>query len=126
MRPGRQEAGDARAACWRPADLFLAPYADGVSTRRTTLMAALQHGLCIVATEGTTPEGALGEPAMAKVPVSDYAAFAAEARGLARDRAARERHGLAARTLYDELYSWRALAGEFVRAISARGGPLPR
>lgn len=34
-------------------DLFLAPYSDGVTTRRTILMAALQHGLCIAPPSAT-------------------------------------------------------------------------
>ena len=84
VRPGPQDAADL-ARLLAASDLFLAPYSDGVSTRRTTLMAALQHGLCVVTTEGEDPRPPLHEPAMAAVPVADRAAFAALTRALAAD-----------------------------------------
>jgi glycosyltransferase involved in cell wall biosynthesis len=46
-------SGDKVARWLSAADIYLAPLADGASTRRTTLMAAMQHGLAIVATDGS-------------------------------------------------------------------------
>ena len=119
--PGPQEAGEL-ARLLAASDLFLAPYADGVSTRRTTLMAALQHGLCVVSTEGEDRHAALREPALALAPLSDRAAFAAQSRTLARDAAARGRAGRAARELYERPYAWGAIAERFVEAMT---DPVP-
>ena len=44
-------SGHGIASLLATADLFLAPYADGVTTRRTTLIAALQHGVPVVGTD---------------------------------------------------------------------------
>ena len=46
-RPGRQSDEEV-AADLSAADLYLAPFRDGISTRRTTFIAALQHGLPVV------------------------------------------------------------------------------
>ena len=48
------------SACIRACDVMLQPYADGVSGRRTTLMAALANGVATVTTRGpaTEPEWA--------------------------------------------------------------------
>lgn len=116
VRPGPQDAAEL-ARLLAASDLFLAPYSDGVSTRRTTLMAALQHGLCVVSTGGKDRHPALCKPALALAPVSDRAAFAALTRALASDAAARRSCGLAARALYERHYSWEAIAEHFVRAI---------
>ena len=37
-------------------DVFVQPYPDGVSTRRTTLMALLEHGCTVVASSGVRTE----------------------------------------------------------------------
>lgn len=121
--PGPQDAGQL-ARLLAATDLFLAPYSDGVSTRRTTLMAALQHGLCVVSTEGDESHSALREPALALVPVSDRAAFAALSRALAGDTAARRRCALAARELYEQRYSWPAVCEHFVHATRSSSSEL--
>lgn len=122
VRPSTQDAADL-ARLLAASDLFLAPYSDGVSSRRTTLMAALQHGLCIVSTTRDHSDPALGEPAMALVPVADPAAFASRARELAADPDARRCYGYAASRLYEQCYAWDKLAGHFVRAISGSQAP---
>ena len=120
VRPGPQDAADL-ARLLAAADLFLAPYSDGVSTRRTTLMAALQHGLCVVTTAGRDPSPPLQEPAMAAAPVSDRAGFARLTRDLAADPESRRRYGHAARELYERRYSWEALAEQFVGSMGEPG-----
>lgn len=124
VRPGAQDA-TSLAQLLAAADLFLAPYRDGVTARRTTLMAALQHGLCVVTTEGTGPhDRALGEPALAVVPLSERSAFAAASRALAGDVEARRRVGAAARELYEERYAWEVIATRFAQALGhSRAAP---
>lgn len=115
VRPGAQPAAEL-ARLLAGADLFLAPYADGVTTRRTTLMAALQHGLCVVSTEAEeSRHRSLLEPALGLVPVDDETGFAVLCRALADDAAARLRCGVAARQLYEQHYSWEAIAERFVQ-----------
>jgi glycosyltransferase involved in cell wall biosynthesis len=87
-------------------DLMLQPYQDGASTRRTTLMAALAHGLPVVTTIGR-----LSEPfwrnsgAVAAVPAGDFAAVRRMVSELARQPERRRRLALAARETYDNRFS---------------------
>lgn len=40
-------------------DIYLAPFSDGISTRRTTVMCGLQHGVALIGTRGYNTDGAL-------------------------------------------------------------------
>jgi glycosyltransferase involved in cell wall biosynthesis len=117
VRPGSQDA-EGLARMLAATDLFLAPYADGASSRRTTLMAALQHGLCVVTTRGEHSQPALTERVLASVPVTDRAAFADQACTLAGDRDARRNLGLAAREVYERYFSWDVIGDAFLVAIN--------
>jgi glycosyltransferase involved in cell wall biosynthesis len=89
------------AAC----DLFVQPYPDGVSSRRTSAMAALAHGKPIVTTEGPFTEPIWGQTiAVALVPPGDSQAFLVQIQRLATDPIERERFGLAGRKLYREQF----------------------
>jgi glycosyltransferase involved in cell wall biosynthesis len=90
------------------ADLYLAPFVDGVSARRTTLMAALQHGLPVVGTDGPLTDTAMREArdALLLTPSRDRDAFAAAARALAADEEQLRRRGKAARRLYETHFDW--------------------
>ena len=87
-------------------DLVVQPYPDGASTRRTTLMAAMAHGLPIVTTIGR-----LSEPfwrtsdAILAVPAGDYEAMAHMAADLARRPQRRHDLGAVARATYDARFS---------------------
>jgi glycosyltransferase involved in cell wall biosynthesis len=70
------------AAC----DLLLQPYPDGVSSRRTSLMAGLALGLPIVTTRGPLTEPVWGQTeAVVLVPVSSPSAFVAAAEDVLAD-----------------------------------------
>jgi len=90
----------------RACDLMLQPYEQGISTRRTTAMACLAHGLPVVTNQGlvTEPPGFWGE-AVAAPPVGDLAGFLASAEALLADPSARRRLGEAAGTLYRERFA---------------------
>ena len=92
-------------------DLMLQPYPDGASCRRTSLMAALQHGLPIVTTTGALTEPCWAErSAVALVAVGDADAFADRACALLDDADARARLGVLATAMYrDEFSADRAL-----------------
>jgi glycosyltransferase involved in cell wall biosynthesis len=118
LAPGRLT--DADVGRWLSAgDIFLAPFLDGVSTRRTTLMAALQHGLPIVATDGPLTDGMLRDApeALRLVPVDDDPGFTTTVVRLAGDPV--ERGGLSsrARELHERCFSWPLIATRTVHAL---------
>jgi len=94
-------------------DLFLAPFTDGVSTRRTTVVAALQHRLPVVTTSGRLTEQNLFADAVAMVPCGDNDAFVRCVANLARDPG--ERGALAERgyRLYERTFTWPAIVAQF-------------
>jgi glycosyltransferase involved in cell wall biosynthesis len=85
-------------------DLLVQPYPDGVSTRRTTVMAALAHGRPVV-----TNLGRLSEPFWAASGAVATAAgletVAATAETVLTDAALRAQLGHAARALYDQRFA---------------------
>ena len=105
-------------------DLLLQPYPDGVTTRRTSVMAGLANGRAVVTVDGALTEDiwrATG--AVALVPASDAAALVRTARDLLADTPARA--SLAARALatYESRFALRhtidALRGEGTQRSSA-------
>jgi glycosyltransferase involved in cell wall biosynthesis len=89
------------AAC----DLLIQPYPDGVSSRRTSLMAGLENGKPIVTTSGWLTESLwLESDAVAIAPAGDTGAFLKEVRRLCDQRSERLRLGAAAGRLYRERF----------------------
>jgi glycosyltransferase involved in cell wall biosynthesis len=117
IEPGRLEASDL-ARHLAAADLFVAPFVDGVSTRRTTLMAALQHGLPVVGTDGRLTDGVLrSSHALTLVSVDDRQGLSDAARGLAGDPGRRHALGAAGRELYERAFAWPVIAATIVAAL---------
>ena len=89
-------------------DLMLQPYIDGASTRRTTLMAALAHGVPVVTTVGRLSEPFWRDSAaVVTAPAGDAAALVAAAATLAGDGDRRRRLAAAARRAYDARFALR-------------------
>jgi glycosyltransferase involved in cell wall biosynthesis len=86
----------ALAAC----DVLFQPYPDGVTSRRTSVMAGLVNGIATISTDGPLTERVWHETnAVALVPRGDVSAAVAQIRRLLDDRAARNaqaRRGLEA------------------------------
>ncbi len=100
-------------------DLFIAPLDDGVSTRRTTVVAALAHGLPVVGTRGPSTDPVVGEsPACALAPVGAPAELVVALRAAASDADRRRRMGRAARELYDAHFTWTAIAAAYRRHLA--------
>jgi glycosyltransferase involved in cell wall biosynthesis len=101
-------------------DLFLAPFLDGVSTRRTSMMAALQHGLPVLGTDGRLTDDVLRDArgALRLVSTTDQTGFAAAAVALAGDDEVRAKLGVAGRLLYEEQFDWPVLATRFVEIVT--------
>ncbi len=120
VRPGFLPA-EALAEMVAASDIFLAPFADGVSARRTTLMAALQQGVAIVGTDGPLTDPVLREApsALRLTPLHDPDAFAAAAVDLAAAPEERAALGQAARQLYVGRFDWAVSARAVIAALSA-------
>lgn len=121
VTPGYLEAEEF-AARLAAADVFLLPTADGASTRRGSLMAALQHGLPVLGTAGELTDGVLrgtgAGPVLTAVPDRDE--FARAAVRLAGDRDGRVAAGEAGRRLYEREFDWSVTARRLLEALPAR------
>jgi len=97
----RRELSTHLAAC----DLLVQPFPDGVSSRRTSVMAALAHGLPVVTNEGRLTEPLWAESGAVKLVVAgDLEELIIEAGRLLGDASGRERLGAAALSLYRERF----------------------
>ena len=89
-------------------DLMIQPYPDGISTRRTSAMAAMSHGRPIVTTQGFLTEPLWAESgAVALAPEGDSRAFGHAIARLLDDQALRQRLGRRAAELYLERFDLR-------------------
>ena len=112
ITPGEQSSEDVSAHL-AAGDVFLSPLVDGVSTRRGTVMAALQHRLAVVTTDGPATDAMLREvngEALVLTPAGDAASFAAAAAELARDPRRAGAVGANGRELFDRRFAWPVVA----------------
>jgi glycosyltransferase involved in cell wall biosynthesis len=116
---------DAVARLLSTADIFLAPYGDGISTRRTTVMAALQHGIPVVGTDGPLTDAVLRQSsdALRLVPVEQRDRFAREVAALAASEEDRLALGQAGRKLYRSRFDWPVLADRLLEALAPAQPP---
>jgi glycosyltransferase involved in cell wall biosynthesis len=86
-------------------DLLLQPYPDGITTRRTSAMAALAHGRALVTNSGHLTEPIWSERgSVAIAPDNDTAAAAALARDLLADSTRREQLAKSGASLYADQF----------------------
>lgn len=86
-------------------DMMVQPYGDGVSTRRTSMMAALAHHRAVATTAGYVTEPLWAQSrAVALAPVADPAALTSTVCQLIDDAGERDRLGQAAGALYAERF----------------------
>lgn len=110
---------DVLSACLARADLLVQPYTDGVTARRTSIMAPIEHGRPVVTTSGFLTEPVWRESGgVALAPADDADAVAAEARRLLADAERRRRLGEAGRALYERCFA-------LERAVAAVRGDAP-
>ncbi|MBV9818427.1 MAG: glycosyltransferase [Solirubrobacterales bacterium] len=101
-------------------DIFLAPYRDGVSTRRTTVMAALQNGVPVLGTAGHLSDDVLTRaPELTLTGPDAPEDFADAAAALADDPERRARLGAAGRALYERCFDWPVLAERLLGVLDA-------
>ena len=106
-------------------DLLLLPFSDGLSTRRTTLMAGLAHALPVVGLQGPETDDVLSSnpQALTLTPLGDVGAFARATVGLADDPAQRRVIGRAGRELYVTQFDWPVTARRVAAALADDGTP---
>ena len=103
------------------ADVHLLALIDGVSTRRTTLMAAMQHGLATAGTIGPLTDDILrGQDGRAFLlaHVHDCPQLTADTVRLLEDAHLRARLGAEARRLFDSNFSWPRIAQRLMAALT--------
>lgn len=124
ISPGRQpEAELSRTIA--AGDVALLPLRDGLSTRRSTLMAALAHGLPVVALRGASTDRVLLEcDALTLTPAGRPEAFARAAASLTLDSARMAARAAGGRRLYEEEFDWPVLA-ERVQSVLDRITVVP-
>lgn len=125
--PGRLDAGELSLRL-HASDVVLLPLTDGVSTRRTTLMAALAHGRPVLGLRGvnTDAELAAAHDALALVPAGDRQAFARAAVELTSDPEQLHALGEAGRRLYEARYDWPVVARRVASVLERICAPAPR
>lgn len=118
LSPGYLPA-DRAAEAMAASDIFMAAFDDGVSTRRTTLMTALQQQVAVVGTAGhlTDPLLRTSTDALRLVPVHAPEQFASAVLALARDSSARHELALRGRRLYESHFSWPIIASRLLDGL---------
>lgn len=103
-RLGHTELSYHLSAC----DVLIQPYPDGVSGRRTTVMAALEHGRAVVTTAGPLTESLWeSSRAVALAPAGDTDAFLRSLKHLLESNEERIRFSNAGRELYRNQFDMR-------------------
>ncbi|MCM2323957.1 MAG: glycosyltransferase family 4 protein [Oligoflexia bacterium] len=109
------------------ADAVLAPFVDGISARRSSVMVALSHGKPLITTHGIHTDPTVGwERIAALAPAGDAPGFARLAGEVLSDPVRAEALGRAARARFEELFAWPKLAaGMIARLTPANGAAAP-
>lgn len=99
--------------------LAFAPIADGVSTRRTTVITFLHHGLPIVGIKGPATDDLLEQSgAFALTSRSDADGMAARVLSLLADDGLREGMSAAGSTLFEEQLAWPHIGRQYLELIA--------
>ena len=103
-------------------DIYLAPFTDGISTRRGTVMAGLQHGLPVVGTEGYNTDSLLksengGAFLLAKA--NDAQQFSAHIRNLLECPERGKELGRNGQRFFAENFTWSRIATKLLFELEA-------
>ena len=101
-------------------DIYLAPFTDGVSTRRGSFIAGLQHGIPTVGTAGHLTDQALlveQDRAFFLAPVAAANEFNAKVIRLVQDLDERSKVGAEGRRLYERMFAWEVIVDRLLRHL---------
>jgi glycosyltransferase involved in cell wall biosynthesis len=109
-------------------DVCLAPYIDGVSTRRGAMIAGLQHGLATVGTKGVHTDRLLLDvngSALLLADVSDATGFIGHVMAIIEDERLRRSLSVEAKRLFEAEFDWPVIAHRVLSALGpvASSGP---
>jgi len=118
VRPGYLDTDDLSVRM-AAVDVFISPLFDGVSSRRGTFIAALQHGVPVVATSGPSTDSFILEAtdSVSLVHDQDPDHFAAAVCRLVSDRGRLEQIGAGGRRLFDREFDWPVLAKRLIAVV---------
>jgi glycosyltransferase involved in cell wall biosynthesis len=118
---GRLNAGEV-SSFLRACAVLIQPYPDGITTRRTSAMAGLQHGVPTVSTSGALTESIWAQScAVALAPAGDAAAFAKTVALLLGDRIEAQALGRRGADTYERHFSLERT----VAVLRAASAPAP-
>jgi glycosyltransferase involved in cell wall biosynthesis len=106
----------------RAMDVHLTPFIDGVSTRRGSFMAGLQHGVPTVATRGPLTDSLLADrdgEAFLLAPVDASVQFAEHVVNLWSNPERRRAMGKAGRALYETHFRFDAIAAKLLSSLES-------
>ena len=116
--PGRLNEEDISIRL-QTSDIFLMPHYAGLSAKRGTLMAAMQHGLPVIGTETRMTDSVWkkvsGVTLLSRI---DAKAFAESVLELSQDADKRVTMGRANQVLFDRCYTWPIIADRFIEEIT--------
>lgn len=102
-------------------DVYLAPYKNGVSTRRGAFLAGIQHALPVLTTSGPQTDALLHEAAgsaFAIPPRDDPNAFGQALTEIAGTPALQHQLGRGAQSFYLDHFQWPVIASQYERALT--------
>jgi glycosyltransferase involved in cell wall biosynthesis len=104
----------------RSSDVFLAPLVDGVSTRRTTVIAALNHGLPVVGTDGPCTDSLFrGDPSLLLSDCGDARTFMQHVESVLSDESQRRQMRQSAQDFFARFFTWDRIAEEYRKLLGA-------
>ncbi len=111
---------DSEVSAWmRRADAVLAPFIDGISTRRTSVLSALAHGKPVLSTEGWASSSSIPWKEFTLLtPVGDREGFARALGRLLEDPLQKKRLGENAAREFDSRFSWSSIASGVIARIA--------
>jgi glycosyltransferase involved in cell wall biosynthesis len=99
-------------------DIFLMPHISGLSAKRSTLMAALQHGLPVVGTKGPMTDPFWGElPGVVLTPMPGAKAFANSVLKLSHSEGLRKEIGEQNHLYFEQHFTWDRIADGFLGVV---------
>jgi glycosyltransferase involved in cell wall biosynthesis len=100
-------------------DLALLPVRRGLSTKRTTMMAALAHGVAVLGLRGYETESLLSDStdALTLTPIGDRGAYEEAAAELAGDSDRLAELGSVGRRMYESRFDWPVLASKVASVL---------
>lgn len=101
-------------------DIYLAPFVDGISTRRSSMVTALQRSLPVVGTDGHKTDSylkSMNNKSLLLSPVNDEQGFANLVVKLAEDENLRCSIAVAASQMYEDHFSWEKTSAKMIISL---------